>query len=291
MRAHHANIRLEGPNKSISEEHLEPKDLVAHPSSSSSSMLDGLYHYSSKVRTEAVNYLHDLVENKAFAKSGPIGKFLADAPDDLADQICNAFAFDWTDGDSKNSNKWENPEEGNAVSPSDMMLWDGQDTLTNKNGFSSVYGFVENAHYEMGETEFVNIWKWNHVETRGNIDGIVIADFDVIATKVELKGSNVSTEVETSEKDAESGQFRGQFRFKDIFSGKYQIYAGKDHEGMWYSNLVDIEVTVGTTQENIELHLQPPPGIVRLVKIHFDIISLERYSFAGYWIGKFWHKR
>ncbi len=44
-----------------------------------------------------------------------------DLPDDVANQVLNAFASDWCDTAAKDSEKWRNPGSGESVSPDNII--------------------------------------------------------------------------------------------------------------------------------------------------------------------------
>jgi hypothetical protein len=48
-------------------------------------------------------------------------KWLTDAPDDVANQVANCFAFDECAPNAADSDHWKDPGEGTAVSPDDIM--------------------------------------------------------------------------------------------------------------------------------------------------------------------------
>ena len=90
---------------------------------------DGLYYYRPDERATAANWFHGEVYNEAlemtkeFAYGIPIGAIA----DMFADQISNCFVND--DCSSSNtSDAWKNPGSGIAVSPNNILFWDGPDT-------------------------------------------------------------------------------------------------------------------------------------------------------------------
>jgi hypothetical protein len=53
---------------------------------------DGLYFYDEEVRRTAAEVMYEAIYDAAYAEGGWLGVLFADAPDDLANQICNCFA-------------------------------------------------------------------------------------------------------------------------------------------------------------------------------------------------------
>ena len=78
--------------------------------------------------------LFDTLHDQVLDEGGWLGEFLTDAADDVANQMLNAFAND--DADVRNSQKWRDMEAASAVSPNNILWWDGPDR-------GGLYGYAE----------------------------------------------------------------------------------------------------------------------------------------------------
>jgi hypothetical protein len=86
----HAGVKLEGPNKVTSVADLEPTDVIGGAAVDDST-LDGLYFYTAAERQAAANWLYQDVYDIAYNKAGFFGTLFTDAPDTVANQLCNTF--------------------------------------------------------------------------------------------------------------------------------------------------------------------------------------------------------
>lgn len=114
---------------------------------------NGLYEYSEIERLAAARWLYNKIYNQFYEVSGWWGRLFTDAPDDGANQLVNCFGFDWCgeienfewDGEShpKDSDRWEQPGLGAAVSPDDLTHWDPPTA-------GGLYGLTETMIYRTG---------------------------------------------------------------------------------------------------------------------------------------------
>lgn len=261
LAAQKAGIRLEGPSANTNVVDLEPRD-IAGGAAVNSDTLDGLYYYTADERLAAAKWLYQSVYDKTHDEAGCCGTLFSDAPDNVANQICNIFASDWADSGSKDSDAWKSVGAANAVSPDNIMFWDGPGS-ENQNNFSSVYGYTEELFYRPGTYAKVPIYRWNHVETKGNLTGTVIADSNVSGAVVSLLGSGESDVVVGDD---------GHFVFDEIPEGDYTITAGLNIKGYWYSTEATVHINAGVTN-NISITLQPPAEIYRTITISVNMES------------------
>lgn len=73
-------------------------------------------------------------------KLGTLIDWLTDLPDDVANQVVNAFAFDWCDTAAKDSDKWKNPGTGRSVSPDNIIRSWSSSLALSKARFIGLYG-------------------------------------------------------------------------------------------------------------------------------------------------------
>lgn len=104
---------------------------------------DGLYFYPESERSNAAQAFYDNLYNKVAKKDGTrLGRLFSDIADDIATQATMCFAKDECDQDAKDADEdeWQNPGDGNTVSPDNLMLWDSPET-------SGLYGYIERMMY------------------------------------------------------------------------------------------------------------------------------------------------
>jgi hypothetical protein len=259
LAAQHARIRLEGPNPTTPVSDLEPSDTKGGAEVDQTTQ-DGLYHYTAEERRAAARWLYQYIYDQAYSSAGFFGTLFTDAPDDVASQICNTFASDWADGDSKDSDAWQHTESANAVSPDNILFWDSPGP-GNQHQFRSVYGHMEELFYRPGTFQQVPIYRWRHVATRGTLTGRVVANGDVAGANVSLVGSGKPDVVVGSD---------GRFEFTQVPTGSYTVSAGLNIGGYWNSAAPTVQIDAGTTTD-VTVMLQTPPAVHRLVTISVDM--------------------
>lgn len=261
LSAQRAGIRLEGPDPTTPASDLETGDVVLGAEVDPATR-DGLYHYSAQERQDAARWLYQQVYDAVYNKSGWLGRFLTDAPDDVANQIVNTFASDWADTAAKDSDAWQHTGAANAVSPDNILLWDSPEA-GNQRGFRSLYGHNEELFYRPGTYAQVPIYRWRLVATRGTLTGTVRANGDVAGATVSLLGSTLPDVVVGSD---------GKFRFDQVLSGRYTLSAGVNLNGYWNAKEVAVEIFAGQLTD-VTIMLEPPPETNRLVTISIDMVT------------------
>ncbi len=262
LAAQHAGVKLEGPGKITKRTDIEPTDEV-HGAHVNEDTLDGLYLYSAANRQGAAKWLYQHVFDQVYNQAGFWGQLFTGAPDDVANQLCNAFASDWTDignGGSGDSDAWKSTGDANAISPDNLMFWDSPNGY-GQGSFKSVYGAVEELFYLPGTYAQVPIYRWKLVPTRGDLNGTVTANADVTGANVSLLGSGQQDVVVGAD---------GRFSFTSVPAGDYTVSAGLNIAGHWNSNSVKVTLTAGGTT-NVDIPLQPPPEVLRTVTITVDM--------------------
>lgn len=144
------NSHLETNQSLVTPTDLEPSD-VAQGATVRPTTPDGLYNYSAQERSDAAHWLYDTIYNQAYEKAGWFGILLTDGADDIANQFLNAFAND--DADGKDSEAWEDVTDADAVSPDNMLWWDGP-------SLGGLYGFAEPAIYREPRVESFTVSRW-----------------------------------------------------------------------------------------------------------------------------------
>jgi hypothetical protein len=123
---------------------------------------DGLYVYDADERLASGEVLFNRLHLMVVQQVGGFIEFLTDAADDISNQILNTFASDWADWAAKDSEKWRQTTDANAVSPQNLMFYD-----------SPLYGFSEPLIFRDARVEDVVIHKWKKVAQTGTIKGVV----------------------------------------------------------------------------------------------------------------------
>jgi hypothetical protein len=124
-----------------------------------------------------------------------------------------------------NSDAWNTTGPANAVSPDNILFWDGPG-FGNQQAFHSVYGFAEEAFFRPGTYAQVPIYRWKHVDTRGNLTGRVIALPSSEGTTVSLVGSGQDDFIVHED---------GFFHFDNIPVGSYRVTGVLNIAGYWAS--------------------------------------------------------
>ena len=262
LAAQHAGVKVEGPGKITKLTDLEPSDEV-HGAHVNVDTLDGLYLYSAANRQGAAKWLYQHVFDQVYNQAGFWGQLFTGAPDDVANQLCNAFASDWTDignGGSGDSDAWKSTGDANAISPDNLMFWDSPNGY-GQGSFKSVYGAIEEFFYLPGTYAQVPIYRWKLVLTKGDLTGTITANADVTGANVSLLGSGQQDVVVGAD---------GRFSFTGIPAGDYTVSAGLNIAGHWNSNSVKVTITAGSSAD-VGIPLQPPPEVQRTVTITVDM--------------------
>jgi hypothetical protein len=179
---------------------------------------DGLYRYTAHERREAGEWLRGTLYNRlkqAANEKGWFGQLTAevsDMADDVANQILNTFSSNWAETDSKDSEKWRDQFDAFAVSPDNILLWDGPDSKV-----GGLYGHAEELMYRPEHLEEVVVHRWAFVETRGTVSGTAhLGDAGQGGVRIELtENLFVMTGAD------------GFFSLPDVPSGSYVLKAYK----------------------------------------------------------------
>ncbi|UCE50525.1 MAG: hypothetical protein JSW47_10250 [Phycisphaerales bacterium] len=233
---------------------------------------DGLYLYKEGERQVAGNWLYDYFYNLAYQIAGACGVIMTDAASDTANQICNAFAFDWTgwsdtyEDEAKDSDRWKNPGQGRAVSPDNMMNWD-EPTSLDGNIALGLYGFTEPLIYRQPYLEYRRISRWVRVPTKGILDGEVLYKGVPVGGAIVNVGGN-------SLLSNEAGEFT-----IELPEGEYHVQAGKVITVGYAEGNASATVVAGENKQ-VVVHLQDPPEHYRRLTICGTML-IEDYEHFG----------
>lgn len=259
MHAKGRNAHLESGQSLVTPTDLEPTDLtqgaMVRPTTP-----DGLYTYTAAERANAAHWLYDMIYNQAYEKAGWFGNLITDAADDVANQFLNVFANDNADG--KDSTDWENVVDADAISPDNILWWDGP-------AQGGLYGYAEPALYREPRIESYTVSRWKKVLTRGTIRGHVYdADGNPVAGALVqvYDGKTVFTGAD------------GSFILNDVPFGAYQLKASKVVDSVLQSGQVN--VNLAGAELVVDLHLQQPPDRYRLAQIFLDFWGRDEETWA-----------
>ena len=249
---------------------LESSDLATKPVRAIGDH-DGLYVYRAEERLVAGELLYNLLYQMVIEKvldsgAGALGGMLADMADDVANQILNTFASDHAETASKDSDAWRQTQDASAVSPDNILHWDGPD----KQG---LFGYFEPLVYRPQRLELVTVHKWKKVATRGSISG-----------KVTFNSQPVDkATVQVSEIKATSTGPDGRYTLADVYSGDYLLKAGKPQpNGLYLSAQKNTTVIAGKTT-TVNLQLTGPSDLYRQAEIDITMACMDyEWNAAAY---------
>ncbi|KAI4166121.1 MAG: hypothetical protein LQ342_000007 [Letrouitia transgressa] len=270
-------IELEGAGRITKPEELEPAD-VAADAQVDGETIDGLYTYNAEERRTAAEWLYSYMYNLASdrvhkAISWLPASWAGDAPDDLGNQMVNAFASDWTgdvgdgNGHAKDSDRWRETGPGHAVSPNNILFWDPPTQVVNgvQHG---LYGYAEKLVYRPETYEYRQISRWVRVQTKGTVKGTVsYRNSPVDGANVSAAAVNTITALD------------GTFTLDSVPAGTYEIKAGKLINGIYIEGKLPITVTAGSTLP-VDIVLQDPPDFYREVVVRGSLRIKDDETFG-----------
>jgi hypothetical protein len=219
---------------------------------------DGLYVYDADERLAAgevlFNRLHSFVMNSV----GSFGDALTDVADDISNQVLNTFATDWAAEDAKDSEQWRETVDASAVSPQNLMFYDGVH-----------YGFSEPLIFRDWRVEEVVVHKWKKVAQTGTIKGVVRFKGDPV------QGANVQLSVN----QFTASQSDGSFEITGAPAGAVLLDVQKAQDNMLLTAQVAVEVKARqTVVANVDL--EAPSHLFRRIRIE-GFMATTDYEFAA----------
>jgi len=254
----------------------EPED---HGAVVDATTVDGLYFYSEEERRRAAIWMRNhliqettqtivkKVEDEVgvidpnFPYTGiPPFPTVQQLGTKIANQICNTFAFDWSDEASMGSTRWIDPGPGvgRSVSPDNIKdFWD--EPRNGSQMLHGLYGYSEPLIYVPGIYEKRTINRWLSTGGSATLQGHVNYEArPVMGAVVRVACYEVITD--------EVGWFS-----VDIPSGRYMATASSIQNDRYLSGEQEIKLEAGNLEE-IVIDLQYPPERNRRVII-FGIID------------------
>lgn len=260
-----AGVNLEAETPVVARTDLEPTDVAAGAQVNATTR-DGLYLYTASERLAAARYLFGYLHNQVRAKEGEtgiLGEFadaFSDMADDVANQMVNAFASDWCDKEAKDSDRWKQAVDANAVSPDNILLWDSPQAR-------GLYGFAAPLVYREPRREVITVHRWKLVPTKGALSGVVRQN------GVPVAGAMVQVfDGKTDFTDA-----AGRYRLEAVPFGNYRVKAAKDGGSVYLT--ADVPIHLEQQEATLDLELKGPSEDFRVVVIHGNIHMVDYEDF------------
>ena len=215
---------------------------------------DGLYLYNAQERLRAANFLNNMVRGMVANKepSGLSGviNFGTKISTHVSNEIVNAFARDVV-GLDDDDDSWKNTVDSSAVSPDDMMKWNGPNAPT-----PGPYGYLEPLVYTELRVDIITINKWVQVQRRGTLSGTVTFNgAPVPGAAVSLGGAMIN--------DSDGA---GHYTIQNVPFGRYTAFASHtDQSGQMASASVPVDVESDNSTLNISVAL--PPAMYRHIVV------------------------
>lgn len=239
---------------------------------------DGLYYYREDERRAAGEWLYDYFYNLAYEKMvakagdvfGWVVNLFSDAADDLGNQMCNTFAFDWTGEDdtgehAKDSDRWSSPSDGHAVSPDNIRdYWDAPQPGRVVHG---LYGYSERLIYRPARLEYRRVSRWVRSTEEATLRGRVTYRGEAVAgAVVKLAGREALTD--------RGGEFT-----LTVPAGEYRVEAGKLIDGWFVSTSTDVGLDAGE-ERSIALVLEEPDALQREITVRGSMYIVDDELFS-----------
>jgi hypothetical protein len=194
---------------------------------------------------------------------------LEDMPDDVATQMCNAFASDRPD--ETDDNLWESTGEGLAVSPDDVKkFWDAPDLNDRREIWHGLYGYCQKMMLTPGRYGLRRLHRWAHSEGPAFVHGMVTYNGEPVEGARVRFGCETVTTVRHADE-----QPRYQL---DLSAGRYEAVA----TAYWPSTMEMltgrrvVAVEPGDQAGSIDIELEDPPEWRRHIRCTGRISVVRR---------------
>lgn len=219
--------------------------------------LDGLIYYPAAERLAAANGLYQLFMEQALSQEGGFGTIPGvnqAIAGPLADQLLNMFASG--NPNLAGSNAWQNPGDGNAVSPDNIIFWN-----------PPYYGYAEPLQYLPRHTEQYTVSKWTKKPaTSGSIKGKVTLNGNPVAKAhvwVYLPGGDTYTAAD------------GSYTLANIPIGTYSLKA----QAVVTTSGISVQYTNGENGQSLTL-TSGTPNVVENVSLQGNPLPYRRLDMS-----------
>lgn len=156
-------INCVGPNSPETMDELS-QAAQANGATVDATTLDGLFYYSAQVRQKAAQVLNTSLNDLISKGQGVLGGAVLSLGigKGIANQILNMFAFNNPDMFGPLATNWQNPGDGNAVSPDNIQFWN-----------PPYFGYAEPVQYLEKHLEQYTVSRWKSYTVTGIISGTV----------------------------------------------------------------------------------------------------------------------
>ena len=230
---------------------------------------DGLYRYTAEERLAAGEFIYQWLVDMVWDSAEGFEDWLVaieDVADDVGNQVLNTFESDWAETEAKDSENWRDPSDADAVSPDNLLRWDGP----SKGG---LWGSSEPLIYRTARYEYLPKHVWKKVDKVGSLHGTVLFDEQPVeGATIELSGGQFA---------AFSGA-DGTFAFIDVPAGLYQLTAYKviDDQGTLQSTLEPMDIEITADDQDIVVRLSGPNPDYREIVYDVDM-HVKDFEFAA----------
>lgn len=258
--------QLETNNAIVVESDLEETDRQPYNGAEvNDSTRDGLYLYRANERLKAALNLSSAIKSKIQKKIDDIGgsdpfiptvvldlaEWVMDAKDNISNQMVNAFSSDWCDEEAKDSERWKDQFDANAISPDNMLMWDSP--LNN-----GLYGYATPLVVTPKRQETVFIHRWIKTLLRGSLSGKVLYNGQPMA------GASIQIANRTTFSDE-----NGDYIVTSVPIGFNTLMATHTTGGTLRS--ANLPVHINESQNRLNINLGGPTGNYRKLIIRANI--------------------
>lgn len=195
-----------------------------------------------------------------------------DMPDDLGNQMCNVFASD--QASAVDSDAWESPGDGLAVSPDDIWrFWDPPGPPRGREIRHGLWGQSERLLLVEGRT----VPRRVHELARSS--GVAIAWGKVLYDGEPLTGAEV--QIGCDEDLTRLGRTRFPSYYLEVPAGRHEIIAGAfwPASNWWLTGHQLAELSPG--ENEVDVVLEPPPDWRRIVRVFGKVDIVHRVLFGS----------
>jgi hypothetical protein len=188
-----------------------------------------------------------------------LGLAFEDMPDDVATQLCNAFAADRPD--ETDDDLWATPGEGLAVSPDDIKAyWDAPDGDGDRELWHGLYGTTQKMLLTYGRLEPRTVHRLQRSDGPARVEGTVrYRGEPVVGAEVRYGCDKTVTR-----RDDRRAAYA-----MEVSAGRYEVRASAywpDTQEMLEGTRV-VELRAGDQPGPVDLDLEDPPEWRRLVRV------------------------